>query len=151
MRPHRQLFRLCAGALAAIATACGTTEPTATTVTYAAGDIVVERSQPADTRPLVMYVSESGSGVSAVAFECHLSSTARGVPCNLPATLRIGVEYSVAVFVDDQQAPRETALATVTIRGAALSRQGSECAIRSTSPCWPVRFFTIVNAEGSIR
>jgi len=148
---RRQIFPLCAGVLGALAAACGSTGPTATTVTYAAGEIAVERSQAADTRPLVLYVSERTGGPSTVAFECHLFGPGRFTACNLAATLRIGVEYAAAVFIDDQRSPRESAVGTITIRGVGVARQGTECPIRNTFPCWPVGLFTIVNAEGMIR
>jgi hypothetical protein len=151
MAARRKTLELAAGVLGALAAACGSTAPTATTVTYAAGEIVVQPPQAADTRPLVLYIAERTNGSSRIAFEDHLLATAPVTSSRLPATLSIGIEYAVEVFVDDQQSPRETALGTVTIRGASVSRRGSECAIRNTSPCWPVGLFTIANAEGTIR
>ena len=146
-----QRHGLCAGLLTLLASGCGSTEPTATTVTYSAGEIAVQRAQAADTRPLVLYVSERTSGSRSLAFECHVFATGRVAPCNLAATLRIGLEYAVAVFIDDQQSPRESAVGTVTIRGAVVSRQGSECPIMNTFPCWPVGLFTIIDEEGTFR
>jgi hypothetical protein len=99
----------------------------------------------------VLYISERTSDRSTIAFECHLFATTPVTSCGLAATLRIGVDYAVAVFIDDQQSPRESAVGVITIRGAGVSRQGSECAIMNTFPCWPVGLFTIVNAEGTIR
>jgi len=148
---QRQILRVCAGVLGLLAAGCGSTDPTPTTVTYAAGEIAVQRAETADARPLVLYVRERTSGPSMVAFECHLFATGRVAPCNLPATLRIGAEYSVAVFIDDQQSPRESAAGTVTIRGAGVSRKSSECPVMNTFRCWPVGVFTIVDAEGTIR
>ena len=148
---QRQKFGLCAGVWGLLAAGCGSTGPTATTVTYAAGEIAVQRAQAADTRPLVLYIKERTSGASSVAFECHLFATGRDASCPLAATLRIGAEYAVAGFIDNQQSPREGAVGTVTIRGAAVSRQGSECPILNTFPCLPVGLFTIVDAEGTIR
>ena len=146
------LYGLCASLCSGLALGCGgLTEPTATAVTYAAGEITVQRAQGADTRPLVLYISERSSGSSMVAFECHLFATGRVTPCHLATTLRIGIEYAVAVFIDDQQSPRESAVGTVMIRGAAVSRQGVQCPIRNTSPCVPVALFTIIDAAGAIR
>jgi hypothetical protein len=151
MAARRHVFELGVVVLGALAAACGSTGPTATTVTYAAGEIAVQRPQAADTRPLVLYISERTSDRSTIAFECHLFATTPVTSCGLAATLRIGVDYAVAVFIDDQQSPRESAVGVITIRGAGVSRQGSECAIMNTFPCWPVGLFTIVNAEGTIR
>ena len=150
MLAQRQILSFCA-AVSALAGACSPTEPTATTVTYTAGEIAVQRSQAADTRPLVLFIKERSGGSGTTGFECHLFATTRVAPCGLATTLRIGVEYAAAIFIDDQQSPREVALATVTIRGAGVSRQGSECPIMNTLPCWPVGLFTIVNADGTIR
>jgi hypothetical protein len=146
-----QLHGLCAGLLTLLAPGCGSTEPTATTVIYAAGEIAVQRAQAADTRPLVLYISQRTSGSSLLAFECHLFAAGGVAPCNLAATLRIGIEYAVAVFIDDQQSPRESAVGTVMIRGGVVSRQDRECPIRNTFPCWPVGLFTIIDEEGRFR
>lgn len=148
---HRQMLGLCGGVLGLLAAGCGSTGPTATSVSYAAGEIAVQRAQAADTRPLVLYISENTSAASSTGFDCHLFATGPVASCPLAATLRIGVEYAVAVFIDDQQSPRESAVGTVTIRAAGISRKGSQCPIRNTSPCWPVGLFTIVDAEGTIR
>jgi hypothetical protein len=148
---QRQKFGLCAGVLGLLAAGCGSTGPTATTVTYAAGEIAVQRAEPADTRPLVLYISERTSGPSRVAYECHLFATGRVASCALAATLRIGAEYAAAVFIDNQQSPREAGVGTVMIRGVGVSRQGNECPVMNTLPCWPVGLFTIVDAEGRIR
>ena len=149
MAPLR-ILAWCGGVVILLAAGCGTTQPTATTVNYAAGEIAVHRAQPADARPLVLSVTERTTGAGS-GFECHLFATGPVAPCPLAATLRIGVEYAAAVFVDDPRSPRESAVGTITIRGAAVTRQGSQCPIMNTSPCWPVGLFTIVDKEGSVR
>lgn len=147
---------LLAAIVAMCSTACGSSAatPTPTTVTLQAGDIVVDRGTQGELIGIVIYIEEYTGHVNApLVHEDHPSPSEQVWRNRLPVTLKIGTEYSMAMFFEDvfENGYRKSVDGTVKVLGQTLTRTGTVLPTQPNFPGITARLFRFLDARGTIQ